>query len=66
MRQAIRVNHGRAKRLGPKIFDKPTRDKLRTLLDDAKQRAKTDVVRRRIAAVRGAFDECEASVSKGK
>lgn len=60
------LRDGRATRLGPKIFDKPTRDKLRTFLDDAKQRAKTDAVRRRIAAIRTAFDECEASVSKGK
>jgi len=55
---------GRATTLGPKIFDKPTRDRLRTFLDDARRRAKSDVVRRRIAAARKGFDECEASVGE--
>ena len=58
------LRHGRAKVLGPKIFDLPTRQKLRALLDSAKQQANTDVVRKRIAAVRDAFDRCEASIQK--
>ena len=48
--------------LGPKIYDKPTRDRLRGFLDDAAQRAKSDVVRKRIAVVRTGFEECEKSV----
>jgi len=55
---------GRANRLGPKIFDQPTRDKLRRHLDAAREQAKTDPVRGRIAAVRDAFDQCEASIAK--
>lgn len=66
----VRDNHcisyglkgGRAKVLGPKVFDRPTRDKLRALLDEADRRAKTEAVRQRIAAVRDAFEKCEKSV----
>ena len=54
----------RAKAIGSKIFDKPTRDKLRTMLDEAGRQANSDVVRQRIAAVRGAFEECERSIEK--
>jgi len=50
--------------LGTTIFDPPTRDKLRALLDDAAGRATSDLVRRRIAACRTAFDECMASVAR--
>ena len=60
------LSDGRAKALGPEIFDEPTRDRLRRLLDEAGQLAKTDSVRRRIAAVRGGFEECESSVLKMK
>ncbi len=56
------LGDGRAKRLAPKIFDQPTRDRLRALLDDAHKGAKTDIVRKRIAVVRTGFDECEKSV----
>ncbi|HUT91180.1 MAG TPA: DUF4838 domain-containing protein [Thermoguttaceae bacterium] len=55
---------GRANVLGPKILDQPTRDKLRSYLDTAKQQAKTDPARQRIAALRDAFDQCEASIAK--
>ena len=55
---------GRANVLGPKIFDQPTRDKLRSYLDTAKQQANTDPVRQRIAALRDAFDKCEASIQR--
>jgi hypothetical protein len=50
--------------LGPKIFDEATRDQLRAWLDEADQRANSDVVRGRIAAIRGGFNECEQSVLK--
>ncbi len=56
------LRDGRAKRLAPKIFDQPTRDRLRGLLDEAKRAAKSDIVRKRIAEVRTGFDECEQSV----
>jgi len=58
------LSAGRAKTLGPKIFDKPTLDRLRSLLDEAAERAKTDPLRSRIAAIRGAFDKCEASLAR--
>ena len=57
---------GRAKVLGPKIFDKPTRNRLRKSLDDARNRAKSDVVRRRIAEIRLGFEECEKSILGAK
>ena len=53
---------GRAKVLAPKVFDKATRQRLRTCLDKAEERAGDELVRKRIAAVRGAFDKCEASI----
>ncbi len=55
---------GRARTLGPKIFDQPTRDKLRAMLEEANRRANADVVRRRIAAIRDAFDKCDASIEQ--
>jgi len=55
---------GRANVLGPKIFDQPTRDKLRSHLDAAKEKANTDPVCQRIAALRDAFDKCAASIAK--
>ena len=56
------LSAGRAKNLGPKIFDQPTRDKLRSWLDTAQQQAQSETVQKRIAAVRNAFDKCEASI----
>ncbi len=56
------LRDGRAKRLAPKVFDQPTRDRLRGLLDEAQKTAKTEIVRKRIAVVRTGFDECEQSV----
>ena len=56
------LREGRAKAMGPKIFDQPTRDRLRGFLDDAQQCAKSDLVRRRIAEIRNGFDECEKSI----
>ncbi len=56
------LRQGSAKRLGPKIFDQPTCDQLRKLLDDAASRAKSDDVKQRIQPIRDAFDACEASV----
>jgi hypothetical protein len=56
------LREGRAKVLGPKIFDQPTRDRLRSLLDDAQQRAKSELVRRRIAEIRLGFEQCEKSI----
>jgi len=66
----VRNNHcisyglpgGRAKVLGPKVFDQATRARLRTHLEAAGQRADGELVRERIAAVRDAFDKCEASI----
>lgn len=52
--------------LGPKIFDGPTRDQFRAWLDEADQRANSDVVRGRIAAIRGGFNECEQAVLRMK
>ena len=56
------LSAGRAKNLGPEVFDETTRDKLRSGLDVAKQRANSEIVQKRIAAVRKAFDKCEASI----
>jgi glycosyltransferase involved in cell wall biosynthesis len=53
---------GRARTAGPKIFSRAVRDKLRARLDDAQRRANTEMVRRRIEAIRGGFDRCEKSV----
>ena len=53
---------GRATRLGPKVFDEPTRAALRKLLDDAQRRARSDLVRRRVAEARRGFEECEKSI----
>jgi len=55
---------GRAQVLGPKIFNKATRQKLRTFLETAGKQAHTEPVRKRIAAVRDAFDKCEASIQQ--
>ena len=55
---------GRANVVGPKIFDQLTRDKLRSYLDTAKQQANTEPVRQRVAALRDAFDKCEASIQR--
>ncbi len=68
----VRNNHcisyglpgGRAKVLGPKIFDKAVRRRLRTYLDRANQQANTELVRKRVAAVRDALDKCEASIQR--
>ena len=53
---------GRAKAVAPRIFTKPTLAKLRADLDQARDSARTDVIQRRIAAIRKAFDRCERSV----
>ncbi len=47
----------------PIIFTKPIRDQLRAHLDKAQQMTNSEVVERRIAAVRRGFDECEKSIS---
>ncbi len=44
------------------VFDLPTRDKLRAWLDQAKARAGSETIEKRVAAVRAAFDACEKSV----
>ena len=54
----------RAPLLGPKIFNPPTRDKLRAWLDQARERANSEVTEKRVAAVRAAFDACEKSLTK--
>ncbi len=51
-----------AGRLGPKIFDQSTRNRLRQLLDDARNRAQSDDVKQRIEPIRTAFDACETSL----
>jgi hypothetical protein len=53
----------RANLLGPRVFDQPTRDRLRSLLDRAEQLAGDQAERQRVAAVRSAFDACEKSVT---
>jgi len=47
---------------GVAAYDEATRDRLRSFLDQARQLADSEVVRQRVAALRGAFDACEASV----
>ena len=43
-------------------YDRATRDKLRSFLDKAQQLADSEVVKKRVAAIRGGFDACEYSV----
>lgn len=53
---------GRAKRLGPRLFDEAARTRLRKFLDQAHDQAVSDEVTQRILPIRNAFDACEASV----
>jgi hypothetical protein len=46
-------------RFAAEIFDRQTRDRLRAHLDEAARRAGDALVRRRIALVRSAFDDCQ-------
>lgn len=56
------LRESRASRLGPKIFDQSTRDRLRKHLDEAAARTGSDDVKSRIKPIRDAFDACETSV----
>ena len=47
---------------GAAAYDQSTRDKLRSLLDKAQRLANSELVKKRVAALRGGFDACEYSV----
>ncbi|MCA9133542.1 MAG: DUF4838 domain-containing protein, partial [Planctomycetales bacterium] len=48
--------------LGMEAYDPTTLEKLRALLEQARSQADSEVVHKRIAAIRTAFDACEQSV----
>jgi hypothetical protein len=43
-------------------YNQATRDKLRAFLDRARQLADSELVKKRVAVIRGGFDACERSV----